>query len=250
MTVNEVIDVKGKSSHIPDTMKAAYLKQVKEVEVEKIKVPSVSGKEVLVKMMAVGICGSDTHYFNHGSIGKRMVQFPHIQGHECAGEIVAIGEEVTRFNVGDRVAIEPGVPCNTCEWCKLGKYNLCPEVQFLSTPPVKGAFVQYLKHREDFLFQIPDELSYEVATLAEPLSVGIHAFKRGSLEPGQTVFISGMGPVGLMAILAAKSFGAKHIIVSDLEELRLETAKKFGATEIINIIEEELESDLMKSRIV
>jgi len=225
---------------IPETMKSAYLQRPLEVSVEEERVPNVTGKEVLVKLMAVGVCGSDIHYFAHGRIGKRYVQYPHVQGHECAGIVVSIGEEVTKFKVGDRVAVEPGVACMNCEWCKKGRYNLCPDVQFLSTPPVKGAFVQYLRHREDFLFPIPDSLSYENATLAEPLSVSIHAVKRGGLTPGSTIAITGMGPVGLMTVIAAKAFGAKEIIVSDIEPLRLETARKFGATKIVNAANEDL----------
>ncbi|WP_018394741.1 NAD(P)-dependent alcohol dehydrogenase [Bacillus sp. 37MA] len=220
---------------IPETMKVAYLEKPLQVNVANAPVPHVTGKDVLVQVMAVGICGSDVHYYAHGRIGKREVQYPHIQGHECAGIVVAVGDEVTRFSLGDRVAIEPGVACMTCSWCREGRYNLCPDVQFLSTPPVKGAFVQYLKHREDFLFAIPDVLSFENATLAEPLSVGIHAVKRGHLKTGDTVVISGMGPVGLMTVIAAKAFGAKEIIVSDMETLRLEAALKLGATKAIDI---------------
>jgi len=222
---------------IPRTMKAAYLQKPLEVTVENIEVPSVKGKEVLVKVMAVGICGSDVHYYAHGRIGNRFVQYPHIQGHECAGIVVAIGDEVTRFKIGDRVAVEPGVSCLSCDYCKEGRYNLCPDVQFLSTPPVKGAFVQYLKHHENFLFPIPDSLSYEIATLAEPLSVGIHAVRRGNLKPGATVLITGMGPVGLMTVVAAKAFGASEIIVSDMEPLRLQAAEQLGATTVINFTE-------------
>lgn len=224
---------------IPTMMKAAYLQKPLEVTVENVEVPSVKGKEVLVKMIAVGICGSDVHYYAHGRIGNRLVQYPHIQGHECAGIVVAAGDEVTRFKVGDRVAIEPGVACLSCDYCKEGRYNLCPDVQFLSTPPVKGAFVQYLKHHENFLFAIPDSLSYEIATLAEPLSVGIHAVKRGNLKPGATVLITGMGPVGLMTVIAAKAFGASEIIVSDMEPLRLKAATQLGATRVIDFTEED-----------
>ena len=146
-----------------------------------------------------------------------------------------MGSEVTDFQEGDRVAIEPGVPCGRCEHCREGKYNLCPHVVFLATPPVDGAFCQYLSHPADFLYHIPDELTYEQATLNEPFSVGIQACKRAQVKAGSTVVIMGMGPVGLMTVLAAKSFGATRIIVSDLEEKRLEEAKELGATHTINI---------------
>jgi L-iditol 2-dehydrogenase len=142
--------------------------------------------------------------------------------------------------VGDRVAVEPGVTCGRCPACKSGRYNLCPGVEFLATPPYDGAFVQYLKHREDFLFPIPDHLSYEEAALVEPFSVGIHACKRANVQPGSTVAVMGMGPVGLLTVAAAKAFGAAEVIVTDLEPLRLEAAKRMGATAAVNVLEEDV----------
>lgn len=223
---------------ILEKMRAAVLNEPFDVEIKEIDVPQVQGDEVLVKVMAVGVCGSDVHYYEHGRIGSHVVEQPIILGHECAGVVVDTGEEVTRFQKGDRVAIEPGITCGRCEYCKAGRYNLCPDVRFLATPPIDGAFVQYLKHREDFLFPIPDELSYEAAALNEPFSVGIHAARRTRLKPGDIVAIMGMGPVGLMAVVAAKAFGASKIIVGDLEENRLKAAKALGATEVINVKEE------------
>src|SRR5690625_1531358 len=125
------------------SMKTAVLTELGKVSIELKPLPQINDDEVLVKVEAVGICGSDVHYFAHGHIGDRYVQYPHIQGHECAGKVVEVGKDVHCFKVGDRVVIEPGVSCMACDWCKKGKYNLCPDVQFLSTPPVKGVFVQY-----------------------------------------------------------------------------------------------------------
>ncbi|WP_174880445.1 NAD(P)-dependent alcohol dehydrogenase, partial [Metabacillus niabensis] len=220
---------------LPAVMKAAVMNKPFEIEIKEMDVPGVQGDEVLVKVMAVGVCGSDIHYYEHGRIGRYVVEKPIILGHECAGIVVAIGEKVTKFKIGDRVAIEPGITCGKCEYCKQGRYNLCPDVEFLATPPIDGAFVQYLKHREDFLFPIPDELSFEEAALVEPFSVGIHASKRSQLQPGSSVAIMGMGPVGLTAVAAVKAFGASNIIVTDLEANRLEAAKRLGATHAINI---------------
>ncbi|MGI2296446.1 NAD(P)-dependent alcohol dehydrogenase [Paenibacillus sp. GXUN7292] len=225
-------------SDLPTTMKAAVMHKPYDIQIEELPIPQIESNEVLVKVMAVGICGSDLHYYEHGKIGRYVVEKPIILGHECSGIVVAMGEKVTRFELNDRVAVEPGVTCGTCNMCKAGRYNLCPDVVFLATPPVDGAFVQYIKIREDFLFAIPDELSFEAASLVEPFSVGIHAAKRASLQPGSTVVIMGMGPVGLMAVAAAKAFGASTIIVSDLEPLRLEAALKLGATHAINIKEQ------------
>jgi L-iditol 2-dehydrogenase len=219
---------------IPKTMKAAVMHKPLDVRIEELPVPEVGPDEVLVKVMAVGVCGSDVHYYEHGRIGPYVVRKPIILGHECAGIVAACGEKVTRFEPGDRVAIEPGVTCGRCDYCKQGRYNLCPDVQFLATPPFNGAFVQYIKHREDFLFPIPDELSFEEAALNEPFSVGIHALNRAGFRPGQTVAVIGLGPVGLMAVAAAKAFGAQQIIGSDMEINRLEAAGKLGATDVIH----------------
>lgn len=223
------------SEELPTKMKAAYLNKPMEIEIKEIDVPSPANDEVLIKVIAVGVCGSDIHYYEHGKIGKYVVEKPMILGHECSGIVAAAGENVKRFKVGDRVAVEPGVTCGKCSFCKEGRYNLCPQVEFLATPPVDGAFSQYIKHREDFLFPIPDHLSFEAAALNEPFSVGIHAAKRAKLQPGSTVALMGMGPVGLMGVVAAKAFGAAAIIVSDLEENRLEAAKKLGATHAVNV---------------
>ncbi|AJY74668.1 NAD(P)-dependent alcohol dehydrogenase [Paenibacillus beijingensis] len=224
--------------NVPQTMKAAVMHGTREIRIEELPVPQIAPDEVLIKVMAVGICGSDLHYYTHGRIGKYVVEKPIILGHECAGEISAVGANVRQFQVGDRVAVEPGVTCGTCEACKEGRYNLCPDVQFLATPPVDGAFVQYIKMRADFVFPIPDSLSYEEAALVEPFSVGIHAAARTNLQPGSTIAIMGMGPVGLMAVAAAKAYGASRIIVTDLEPVRLQAAKQLGASHVINVREQ------------
>ena len=227
------------NSSLPKTMKAAVMHQIRQIQIEEVPVPEIGSDEVLIQVMAVGICGSDLHYYSHGKIGKYIVDKPFILGHECSGDIAAIGSNVRDLKVGDRVAVEPGVTCGRCDACKQGRYNLCPDVEFLATPPFDGAFVQYFKVRQDFVFKIPDALSYEEAALIEPFSVGIHAAARTKLEPGSTVAIMGMGPVGLMAVAAAKAYGAAVIIVTDLESLRLEAAREMGATHMINIREKD-----------
>ncbi|WP_246097072.1 NAD(P)-dependent alcohol dehydrogenase [Psychrobacillus soli] len=221
-------------------MKVANLVEISKVEVGYEEIPSISPNEVLIKINAVGVCGSDIHYYKHGHIGKRTVQYPHIQGHECAGTIVKIGSDVTKFSIGDRVAVEPGVPCRICEKCRSGKYNLCDKVIFLSTPPYKGALRQYISHPEDYVFLIPDSLTFEEATLAEPLSVGIHALNRANLKPGMKVLIMGMGPVGLMAVAATSYFNAEEIAVTDIVKHKLEVAKSLGATQTIEVAKQEI----------
>ncbi|PHK49667.1 NAD(P)-dependent alcohol dehydrogenase [Staphylococcus edaphicus] len=228
------------TNKVPETMNISLLNKPLDMEIREVKVPQIGATDVLVKVMAVGVCGSDVHYYEHGRVGEFVVEKPLILGHECSGIVAAIGSEVTNFKVGDRVAIESGIPCGECEYCKSGQYNLCPDVSFLATPPIDGAFSQYISHPEGFLFHIPDALSYEEATLNEPFSVGIQACKRASVQPGSTIVIMGMGPVGLMAVVAAKAFGATKIIVSDLEKIRLDEALKLGATHAINIKEEDV----------
>ena len=218
-------------------MKAAVMTKIREVEIQTIDIPVIEADEVLIKVAAVGVCGSDVHYYESGRIGDFIVENPIILGHELAGEIVEVGKDVTGLATGDRVAVEPGVTCGRCEYCKEGRYNLCPDVVFYATPPIDGAFCEYVKIRQDFAFKIPESLSYEEATMIEPFSVGIHAANRTGLKTGQTVAILGMGPVGLLAVVAAKEYGASQIIVSDLEPKRLEIAKKLGATDTINIRE-------------
>jgi L-iditol 2-dehydrogenase len=218
----------------PTKTKAAVLQKQMQVRLEERPIPPLGPRDVLVKIMAVGVCGSDVHYYEHGRIGSRVVEYPIILGHECSGVVFDIGHEVTGVQIGERVAIEPGVSCFHCEYCKAGQYNLCPSARFLSSTPVNGAFTQFIIHPEHLLHPIPDHLTFENSTLVEPLSVGIHACKRAGIKPGSTVFISGLGPIGLTAIIAAKEFGAKQIIVSDIEPYRLHVAEQLGATQCIN----------------
>jgi L-iditol 2-dehydrogenase len=228
------------AQQIPQKMNISLLNKPFDMELKEVDVPEIGPHDVLVKVMAVGVCGSDVHYYEHGRVGEFVVEKPLILGHECAGIVADVGSAVTKFKVGDRVAIEPGVTCGECEYCKAGQYNLCPQVEFLATPPIDGAFSQYISHPEGFLFHIPDSMTYEQATLNEPFSVGIQACKRANVQPGSTVVIMGMGPVGLMAVVAAKAFGATNIIVSDLEQIRLDEALKLGATHAIDIKKEDV----------
>ena len=136
-------------------MDAAVLNKPLDIEVRKVPVPVSKENEALVKVRCIGICGSDVHYYEHGRIGRFVVEAPLILGHELAGEVVEVGAKVKNVAVGDRVAVEPGVTCGTCAYCKSGRYNLCPDVVFLATPPVDGAWAEYVAIRSDFLFNCP-----------------------------------------------------------------------------------------------
>jgi len=170
-----------------------------------------------------------------------------ILGHEVSGEVAEVGANVTSLKVGDRVALEPGVPCRRCEWCKTGRYNLCPDVQFFATPPVDGALSDYAVSPADFAYKVPEHVSLDAAALIEPLSVGIHACRRGGLTAGQTVFIAGAGPIGLTSLLAAKAFGASEVFISDVRPHRLELAEAMGAARTVDATKENTQAVIMEA---
>jgi L-iditol 2-dehydrogenase len=199
-----------------------------------IPVPTPQKSEVLIKIDVVGICGSDAHYYQHGRIGDFIVEGDFILGHECAGEVIGLGPEVKNLAVGDRVALEPGKTCGKCEFCKGGKYNLCPDVEFFATPPYQGVLANYVTHPEDMCFKLPKNVSNLEGALVEPLAVGLHATGLGDVGLGDTVVIFGTGCIGLATLLSSKARGAAKIIVVDILENRLKVAAELGATQVIN----------------
>ena len=216
--------------------KGAFMRGIDKMIIKEIPVPEIGKKEVLVSLEYVGICGSDVHYFHNGCCGSYKVDLSedYMLGHECAGTIVKVGEEVEKLKVGDRVALEPGITCGECEQCKSGHYNLCPDVVFLATPPVQGCNEEYIAFPENMCFKLPDNVSTKEGALIEPLSVGYYASEQGGVKTGDTVVILGSGCIGLVTLLACKAHGAGKIIVADLVEARLQKALEIGATEVIN----------------
>ncbi len=219
---------------MPPTMKAAVLHKPGDVRLESVPRPAPKADEALIRVKAVGVCGSDVHYYTRGRIGAFVVRKPLILGHECAGEVAAVGKNVKSLKVGDRVAVEPGVPCRRCPHCRSGKYNLCRDVVFLATPPVHGAYCEYIVSPEDFAYKIPAAMTFEEGAMMEPLSVGVHACNRGEVRPGQTVAVLGAGPIGLVTLQAARAYGAARLIATDVDARRLALAKKLGATDVVN----------------
>lgn len=216
--------------------KAAYMRGTDKMVLKEIPVPEIKDKEVLVRLEYVGICGSDVHYFHYGSCGAYKVNLDEdfMLGHECAGTVVKTGKDVTDLKEGDRVALEPGITCGKCEFCKTGHYNLCPDVVFLATPPVQGCYEEYIAFPEDMCFKLPDNVSTEEGALIEPLSVGFYAANQGEVQTGDTVVILGAGCIGLVTLLACKAHGAGTTIIADLVDARLEKAKELGADYVIN----------------
>jgi L-iditol 2-dehydrogenase len=217
---------------VPMKNRAVYLTALGKMEFRDMPVPEIKPDEVLVRMEAVGLCGSDLHYYTHGRIGNFFVEFPFILGHECAGTIVTAGSDVRHLKVGDRVALEPGVPCGNCEFCLGGQYNLCPDVRFFATPPYQGCLMNFVAHRASFAFKLPDNVSAVEGALVEPLAIGINAALTGGVRLGDTVVIFGAGCIGLVTLLAARASGAAKVVVIDVLEKRLGAAARLGAVTV------------------
>jgi L-iditol 2-dehydrogenase len=215
-------------------MRAAVLREPGAVVIEERPVPRAGPGEVVVRVRAVGVCGSDTHYYEHGRIGRFVVEAPLVLGHEAAGEVTDLGPGVTRLVVGERVSIEPGVADLTCGQCLVGRYNLCPNMRFFGTPPVDGAFAEYVVVHEAFAHPVPDSVGDNAAALLEPLSVGIWACMKARVTAGSRVLITGAGPIGLVSVQAAFAFGATEVVVSDVNPVRLALARELGATMVID----------------
>ncbi|XP_013413887.2 sorbitol dehydrogenase isoform X1 [Lingula anatina] len=213
----------------------AILRSVGDLRLEETDIPEPKRGEVQLAMHSVGICGSDVKFWQKGIIGVYVVRNPLILGHESSGTVVALGEGVTSLKVGDRVAIEPGVPCMQCSVCMEGRYNLCDDLTFCATPPDDGTLRRFYCHNAKFCHKLPDNMSFEEGAMMEPFSVGVHACRRAQIGPGYTVLITGAGPIGLMVLVAAKAMGATAICITDISESRLEFAKSFGANYTILI---------------
>jgi L-iditol 2-dehydrogenase len=216
------------------TMNAAVLITTKRIVVEAVPAPRLDADQVLVRVEAVGVCGSDVHYYEYGRIGPYIVESPLILGHELSGRIEAVGSSVDPARIGERVAVEPQRPCRICIQCKSGRYNLCSKMEFFATPPIDGALAELVAIQSDFAHAIPESVSFEAAALMEPLSVAIWACQRAEVMPGSRVLIAGAGPIGAIVAQVARAFGASDVIVSDLDSDRLDFVLSHGATSVFD----------------
>ncbi len=217
-----------------DTMNASVLLATHSVALESMPVPQLEPDQVLVRVAAVGVCGSDVHYYEHGRIGPYVVEQPLVLGHELSGRIEAVGSAVDPGRMGERVAVEPQRPCRRCAQCKAGRYNLCPDMKFFATPPIDGAFSEFVAIQADFAHAIPDSVSDEAAALMEPLSVAIWACQRAEVGPGSRVLIAGAGPIGIVTAQTARAFGASEVIVTDVDADRRAFVLEHGATSVLD----------------
>lgn len=217
-----------------ETMKVAVMNGIGQMGFVERPVPQPADNEVLVKLEYVGVCGSDMHYYETGRIGEYIVEPPFVLGHEPGGTVVEVGKNVKHLKPGDRVALEPGKTCGHCEFCREGKYNLCPDVVFFATPPVDGVFQEYVAHEADLCFKLPENVDTLEGALIEPLAVGFHAANQGGAHAGQTAIVFGAGCIGLVSMMALKAEGVSRVYVVDIMQKRLDKALELGATGIIN----------------
>jgi L-iditol 2-dehydrogenase len=227
-------------------MKAWVLYSAYDMRLEKRPVPVPKKGEALIKIKSVGICGSDVHFYKNGMIGDFIIKEPMILGHECSGEVVEVNDDRGILAIGDRVVIEPGVPCGKCEMCRLGRYNMCEDVFFMATPPDDGCFCEYVAWPIEYLYIMPEQMNYEMGALIEPFTCGLGAAKRSGVDYGDDCVILGAGPIGIMVAKALRVKGAGRIFISDVQDYRLEIAKAAGVTYPVNVLKGNLLDVVMR----
>ncbi|KAF2668429.1 hypothetical protein BT63DRAFT_433226 [Microthyrium microscopicum] len=209
------------------------LKEPGSVIYEDRPVPEIGNpRDIIVEVKWTGICGSDVHYWVDGGIGSFKLKAPMVLGHESAGVVHSVGDKVTTLKAGDRICVEPGIPCRYCTRCREGRYNLCPDMRFAATPPYDGTLAKYFRVPEDFCYKLPEHASLEEGALMEPTSVAVHVCKLIGVEPGKKVVIFGAGPVGLLSCAVAKALGATTIVSVDINEDRVKFAQEYAASHV------------------
>lgn len=219
---------------IPDRMMASVLVSPGRLEVRDVALPVMEPGDVLVELTAVGLCGSDVHFFEHGRVGDLVVESPLILGHEAAGVVAAVASAADEHRIGERVAIDPQRPCRWCPACRAGRSNLCERMRFPSAPPENGAFARYLAVPADAAHPLPETMSDDEGALLEPLSVGIAAVRKAGVVPGSRVLVAGAGPIGILTGAAARAFGAAEVVVADPVAARRDVALAHGATRAVD----------------
>lgn len=220
-------------------MEAVVLERKNELSLRDINIAETLGpQDVRIALHTVGICGSDVHYYTHGAIGQFVVREPMILGHEASGTITAVGDQVTNLKPGDRVCMEPGLPDPNSKATRLGIYNLDPAVRFWATPPVHGVLRPSVVHPAAFTFKLPDTVSFAEGAMVEPLAVGMHAAAKARIRPGDVAVVIGAGPIGMVTALAALAGGCSQIIMTDVQQPKLDLAATLGPITPINVAKE------------
>lgn len=210
-------------------MKAAFIVGKNEIEFREVDTPSVHGDEVLVKVHAMGICGTDLHFLR----GVRKTQFPHLSGHEASGEVVEVGPRAEGISVGDRVAIDPNIHCGQCWYCRRGRFNLCENKKVLGVS-LPGCFAEYVKVGRENVWKLPDSVTYWQGALVEPLSVALHAFNTSNARIGENVALFGAGTIGLMLAQLLKKSGV-HVTLLDRVGAKLDEALRLGVDRVVDL---------------
>lgn len=219
-------------------MKVALFDRIENISMMEKDIPKIQDHEVLIEVIVAGICGSEVHAF----IGTHPFRKPpSILGHELIGKVVKVGPDITDFEIGDRVTVEPQIGCGKCGPCLEGFYNLCKQKVVLGTEKWDGAFAEYMIAPEQTVYKVPQALSMEEAVLTEPLAVGVHAVNIAKIKKGDKIAILGSGPIGLLVTVAAHYAGAETICLSDAIHRNLEVGKNLGATDVVNIKEQSLQ---------
>ena len=215
---------------------------IRQMEMKEVPTPAiVNERDVLIRMKTLGVCGSDIHYYVNGKIGSQVVEYPFTVGHEGAGQVEAVGKSVTRVKPGDRIAIEPAMPCWECDQCRAGRPHTCRKLRFLGCPgQAEGSLSEFIVMPESSCFPIPDSMSYDQAAISEPLAIGVYAVKQSIPMEGAKVGILGFGPIGMSVLLPAKAMGASEIYVSDKIDERLALARRCGADAVANASREDV----------
>lgn len=216
-------------------MKALVLEEVNKLAIKDVPdVDQIGCDDVKIKIKTVGICGSDVHYYTHGRIGDFIVEKPMILGHEAAGVVVAVGENVTNLALGDRVCMEPGIPCAQSTETMQGIYNLDPAVKFWATPPYDGCCCENVVHPAAFTFKLPENVSFAEGAMVEPLAIGMHAATKASIKPGDIALVYGAGTIGVVTALAALAGGCSEVIIVDVVSEKLEVLSQYAGITAIN----------------
>jgi L-iditol 2-dehydrogenase len=223
-------------------MKACKLTGIRQLQMMDVPDPQIVNRDdVLIRMKTVGVCGSDVHYFETGRIGSQVVQYPFAVGHEGAGVVVAVGSAVTRVKPGDRIAIEPAMPCGACDQCQVGRPHTCRTLRFLGCPKqAEGCLSELLVMPERSCFPISDNTTFDEAALSEPLAIGVYAVKLSIPMRGAKVGVLGAGPIGLSVLLPARAQGAAKVYITDKINGRLDVAERAGALRGGNPLEEDV----------
>lgn len=233
-------------------MKSMQLTGIRQMEMFDIPKPDIQNDtDVLIRMQAVGVCGSDVHYYTSGKIGSQVVQYPFPVGHEGAGIVEKVGKSVSMVRAGDRVAIEPAMPCGTCDQCLSGRPHTCRKLRFLGCPgQADGCLSEYIVMPQRSCLPVPDSMSFDQAAISEPLAIGLYAARLAGDLHRKNIAILGSGPIGLSVLAAARLAGAGNMYITDKIDERLGIAVQSGATGTYNILRQDVVREIRKQELL